>query len=208
MSEEEEAVAEAEEIIRSQRIFLNHLDTYAGRNIGRYLASCIVGASLEEVPEEEEEEDEGRSLVDLSPPKPKEGIYQVVGTLSQAESTKPDFAMEAYRTSSQEELSAYLFECDIIIYNITEDAQQIEEAIWAATVLHDDSYKFEKQKVFILLSTIMTWARSKPLDPEDPEIPFTEEDYRRRKPHPNFIEHINAEKTIIKLGKIVSINRK
>ncbi|XP_044293096.1 adenylate kinase 7 isoform X1 [Varanus komodoensis] len=202
MSEEEEAVAEAEEIIRSQRIFLNHLDTYAGRNIGRYLASCIVGASLEEVPEEEEEEDEGRSLVDLSPPKPKEGIYQVVGTLSQAESTKPDFAMEAYRTSSQEELSAYLFECDIIIYNITEDAQQIEEAIWAATVLHDDSYKFEKQKVFILLSTIMTWARSKPLDPEDPEIPFTEEDYRRRKPHPNFIEHINAEKTIIKLGKI------
>ncbi|XP_062974560.1 adenylate kinase 7 [Elgaria multicarinata webbii] len=201
MSEEEEAVAEAEEIIRCQRIFLNHLDTYGGSNIGRYLASCTVGASLEEVPEEEEEEDEGRSAADVSPSKPKEGIYQVVGTLSQAESTKPDFAVEAYRTLSDDERLAYLSECDIIIYNITEDAKQIVEATSAATALSDKAYKFEKQKVFILLSTIMTWARSKPLDPEDPEIPFTEEDYRRRKPHPNFIEHSNAEKTIIKLGK-------
>ncbi|KAH0620385.1 hypothetical protein JD844_020775 [Phrynosoma platyrhinos] len=197
MSEEEEAVAEAEEIIRSQRIFLNHLDSYCGRNIGKYLANAIVGASLEEVAEEEEEDEEGRSVVEISPPKPKEGIYQVVGTLSEAESKKPDFAVEAYTTTSRDELFARMLECDIIIYNITEDAKQIEEATWAAT----ESVNFEKQKVFILLSTIMTWARSKPLDPEDPEIPFTEEDYRRRKPHPNFMEHINAEKTIIKLGK-------
>ena len=38
---------------------------------------------------------------------------------------------------------------------------------------------------------------------EDPEIPFTEDDYRRRKPHPNFKEHISAEKMIMKLGKTV-----
>ncbi|XP_078239884.1 adenylate kinase 7 isoform X1 [Pogona vitticeps] len=227
MSEEEEAVAEAEEIIRSQRIFLNHLDTFCGTNIGKvgggragwlagdrapnpggghelrgpYLASCTVGASLEEVGEEEEEEDEGRSMAEISPPKPKEGIYQVVGTLSESGGKKPPFAVEAYTTSSQEELLQRLLECDIIIYNITEDAKQIEEATWAATVLNEESVNFEKQKVFILLSTIMTWARSKPLDPDDPEIPFTEEDYRRRKPHPNFMEHINAEKTVIKLGK-------
>ncbi|KAG8126468.1 hypothetical protein E2320_021799, partial [Naja naja] len=201
MSDEEEAVAEAEEIIRSQRIFLNHLDSYGGRNIGKYLASCIVGASLEEIAEEEEEDEEGRSVVETGPPKPREGIYQIVGTLSQPENTKPDFAIEVYTTTSRDELLVHMLECDIIIYNITEDTKQIDEATWAATALHAESKHFEKQKLFILLSTIMTWARSKPLDPEDPEIPFTEEDYRRRKPHLNFVEHINAEKTIIKLGK-------
>jgi adenylate kinase len=40
---------------------------------------------------------------------------------------------------------------------------------------------------------------------DDPEIPFTEEDYRRRKPHPNFKEHNSAEKTVMKLGKTVSV---
>ena len=39
---------------------------------------------------------------------------------------------------------------------------------------------------------------------DDPEIPFTEDDYRRRKPHPNFKEHIAAEKAVIKMGKTVS----
>ena len=38
---------------------------------------------------------------------------------------------------------------------------------------------------------------------DDPEIPFTEDDYRRRKPHPNFKEHISAEKMVIKFGKTV-----
>lgn len=39
---------------------------------------------------------------------------------------------------------------------------------------------------------------------DDPDIPFTEDDYRRRKPHPNFKEHISAEKAVMKLGKTVS----
>ena len=36
---------------------------------------------------------------------------------------------------------------------------------------------------------------------DDTEIPFTEDDYRRRRPHPNFKEHISAEKTVMKFGK-------
>lgn len=42
---------------------------------------------------------------------------------------------------------------------------------------------------------------------DDDEIPFTEDDYRRRKPHPNFKEHISAEKTVIKMGKTVGFSR-
>uniref|UniRef100_A0A8C6WBJ2 Adenylate kinase 7 n=1 Tax=Nannospalax galili TaxID=1026970 RepID=A0A8C6WBJ2_NANGA len=102
---------------------------------------------------------------------------------------------------SREDLRTRLLECDVVIYNITEHTQQVEEAIWAVSALNEEVGHFEKQKVFILLSTVMTWAKSKPLDPDDTDIPFTEEDYRRRKHHLNFLDHINAEKIVLKFGK-------
>ena len=39
---------------------------------------------------------------------------------------------------------------------------------------------------------------------EEPDVPFTEEDYRRRRSHPNFSKHITLEKVVTKLGKTVS----
>jgi hypothetical protein len=39
---------------------------------------------------------------------------------------------------------------------------------------------------------------------EEPDLPFTEEDFRRRKPHPTYKDHLTAEKTVIKFGKTVS----
>ncbi|KFW09825.1 Adenylate kinase 7, partial [Fulmarus glacialis] len=166
----------------------------------QYLSRCVVGASLESIGEEEEEEDENNSAAEASS-RPKEGVYQVVGTLSKPESTKPCFAEETYAVSSRKELLSHLLECEVVLYNITEDANQIEEATWAASALHIEIEHFATPKLFILISTIMSWAKSKPPDPEDPEIPFTDEDYRRRKSHPNFMDHINAEKLILKLGK-------
>ncbi|NXR93039.1 KAD7 kinase, partial [Hypocryptadius cinnamomeus] len=179
-----------------RRVFLNHLDSYCGRSIGKYLSTCVVGATLEN-PEEEEEGDENDSVV----PTTTGESYEIVGTLSTPESANPPFAKETYAVSSREALLSHLLECEIVLYNITEDANQIEEATWAASALHKEIETFAKQKLFILISTIMTWANTKPFDPEDPEAPFNEDDFRKRRSHPGFLDHINAEKHVAKLGK-------
>ncbi|EGW05467.1 Putative adenylate kinase 7 [Cricetulus griseus] len=199
---EEEVPATTERVLKMQRVFINQLDTYSSGNIGKFLSNCVAGASLEEITEEEEEEDEPKPAApEASAAKVKEGTFQIVGTLAKSESVRPDFAVETYSTISRENLLERLLECDVVIYNITENTQQVEEAVWAVSALSEEVAHFEKRKVFILLSTVMTWARSKPLDPDDTEVPFTEEDYRRRKHHPNFLDHINAEKIVLKSGK-------
>lgn len=190
-----------EPIVRPKRIFINNLDTYAARNIGKYLSACIAGASLEETEEGAEEEEHLSAQEDEADSKSKQGLFQIVGTLSKPLDKKLGFPVETYVISNRDELLSHLMESDVIIYNITEDLSQIDEASWAASALHTEIENFESQKMFILLSTVMTWARSKPLDPDDPELPFTEDDYRRRKCHSNFKDHINAEKLVIKMGK-------
>ncbi|KAL5008400.1 hypothetical protein ScPMuIL_013981 [Solemya velum] len=183
---------------KSKRLFVNHIDQYQGKNVAKYLSKCVVGASLEE-PEEEEDAKSTDSA--FNEPTKKEGCYEVVGTMKSKDGTVPLFVKEAIKFENRDQLYEHLVECDVIVYDITEDPDQIDEAVWAVSELHSDLEKIEKPKMFILISTVMTWAKSKPLDPDDPEIPFTEDDYRRRKPHPNFKEHISAEKTVLKMGK-------
>uniref|UniRef100_A0A803YK31 ATPase AAA-type core domain-containing protein n=1 Tax=Meleagris gallopavo TaxID=9103 RepID=A0A803YK31_MELGA len=82
-----------------------------------------------------------------------------------------------------------------------ESGEIMEQA--AQRSLHMEIEHFAAPKTFILISTVMSWAKS---NPPDPVNSFTEDDYRRRKPHPNFMDHINAEKLVLKLGKNVSFS--
>nr|KAF6482977.1 adenylate kinase 7 [Rousettus aegyptiacus] len=115
MTEEEEVVVRTEKVTRIQRVFINLLDSYSSRNIGKFLSNCVVGASLEEITEEEEEEDESKSAMpEASSPRLKEGTFQVVGTLSAPpREPEPDFAVETYTAISREDLLMRLLEWDI-----------------------------------------------------------------------------------------------
>ncbi|XP_024259895.1 adenylate kinase 7a [Oncorhynchus tshawytscha] len=179
---------------RTKRVFVNNIDTYSSKCIAKFLSTCMVGGSLEEADEDGPAEDE-TTLQD--------GTFQIVGTISNNEGEKPSFALQCYASQKRDQLLPSLLECDVVVYNISEHAtaELIDEATWAISALHSDIESFASQKIFILISSVMTWAMSKPADPNDPEIPLTEDDYRRKRHHPNFKEHANAEKTVLKLGK-------
>jgi len=189
-------------IIKSKRVFINHADSYIGSNIASFLSQCAVGMSSEEIAEDDDDEDdEGLDKKDKENALLKEGMYRIIGTLSNPSSVPPDYLCECIQYEDKEDLIEHFKDCDIIIYNITEDKEIIDEAVWAVSYLTSELDTFETQKMFVLISTCLTWANTKPMDPEDPDIPFTEDEFRRRKPHNNFKEHVSAEKVVTKMGK-------
>ncbi|XP_053366009.1 adenylate kinase 7-like [Clarias gariepinus] len=178
---------------QTKRVFINNVDKYTSKQIGKFLSSCVVRSPC--VPEKVQDE-----LVNEA--SSQEAIYQIVGTVTGKTEEKSSFAIEEYTNLTREELFHHLMESDVIIYNIyNEHADQIKEALWAVSALHKEIAAFPAPKMFILISSVMTWALTMTLDPNNPEIRLTECDYRRRKPHPNFKDHIAVEKLVVKLGK-------
>ena len=64
----------------------------------QFLSQCVVGASLEEI---EDEEEDVASVVsgDLGATLPKEGCYEIIGTVKDKDSRKPDFLKEIINVS-------------------------------------------------------------------------------------------------------------
>ncbi|MCI4389630.1 hypothetical protein PGIGA_G00100390 [Pangasianodon gigas] len=172
---------ERKQFQKTKRIFINKIDSYSSKHIAKYLSTCAAGDSCEE---------------------PRAGErFQIVGTVITKDEKRRRFALEEYSALKRDELLQHLMDCDVIVYNISEDAEAIDEATWAVSALHSEIEHFTFPKMFILVSTLMTWAKTKPADPDSPEIPLKEEDYTRKRPHPNFREHASAEKLVLKLGK-------
>ncbi|KAJ3332668.1 Adenylate kinase 7 [Blyttiomyces sp. JEL0837] len=115
---------------------------------------------------------------------------------------KPRWVQDVVDTKDKEALKAAILASDVIIYDTL---LSLDESAWAIEMLSEVSDSFlEKPKTFIAISSVMTWAKTK-LDQDDPEAFLAEDEYRRRKPHPNFKNHIAIEKNVIKFGKKMAL---
>ncbi|KAM9701094.1 adenylate kinase 7-like isoform 2-T2 [Menidia menidia] len=173
------------------RVFINGIDTYSSGNIAQFL--CQGGPPApEDEEEEEEEEEEGPHLT---------AALQVVGTVSGRSGRDRPHVLEEYLNLERDQLLSRLMDCDVVVYNVSQQAEQVEEAAWAVTALHGAMSLFRRPKLFILVSTVMTWARSKPADPEDPELPLTDQLFWSRRAHPAFSRHLELERRVVRLGR-------
>uniref|UniRef100_A0A3P8SAT1 Adenylate kinase 7a n=1 Tax=Amphiprion percula TaxID=161767 RepID=A0A3P8SAT1_AMPPE len=175
---------------RTKRIFVNDVDGYSSKHIAKFLSTCVEGESSEEA--------EGTVA------SPRYGAaFQVVGTVSSASREKSDFLLEQYTSPTRDRLLQCLLACDVVVYNISESAtqQQVEEATWALKALHNEMENFKSRKIFILVSTVMTWAMTKPRNQDETDVLITEGEFRRRRPHPRFRNHNDLEKLVFTLAK-------
>lgn len=76
-----------------------------------------------------------------------------------------NFSMHTSKSASREAHLAAMLTCDVIVYNISDTPETVSEASWAVEALHEQLTNFASLKVFICVSTVLTWARSKPVDP-------------------------------------------
>eukprot|EP00002_Diphylleia_rotans_P001374 TRINITY_DN1076_c0_g1_i1.p1 TRINITY_DN1076_c0_g1~~TRINITY_DN1076_c0_g1_i1.p1 ORF type:complete len:685 (-),score=196.94 TRINITY_DN1076_c0_g1_i1:550-2604(-) len=102
---------------------------------------------------------------------------------------------EVIQASNKTELRKAIDSCEVIIYNILE-LSQAQEAEW---VMQEISARPNSvTKTFICLSPSLTWAKTK-WDKEDEEAaPLSEQDVKKRKPHPDYTKHLELEKYFLK----------
>ncbi|KAM4521766.1 adenylate kinase 7-like [Odontesthes bonariensis] len=175
-----------------KRIFVSDVDTYSSKHIAKFLSTCEAGETSEDGEEEET----------LASPRGEPAFHIVGSVSSSSKDEKAAFLLEQYTSPARDELFQHLLECDVVVYNVSESStqQQVEEATWAITALHDEMENFKSRKMFILVSTVMTWAMTKPQDPDDKDAPISEEDFRKRRPHLSFRDHNDLEKLVLRLA--------
>ncbi|KAJ3350776.1 Adenylate kinase 7 [Allomyces javanicus] len=110
----------------------------------------------------------------------------------------PALVKRAFPARNRDELQRAILEANVVIIDFL---HSIEDVPFILQVLNDNAHQFiNSPKTVIALSTVLTWARTKP-DLDDPDAPIAEDEYRRRKPHSNFRVHVQMEKEWVKLAK-------
>lgn len=117
----------------------------------------------------------------------------------------------------REKFLSFIMTCGTVVFNVTpcrsDQAELAKLMVQAVTgklqeKALDDPEKFKaniSSRTFLLISPLMTWAHTVPLELEESEdaseLPFLETDYRRRIPHENFLRIYRAENEMLNCGR-------
>ncbi|KNC46437.1 Ak7-A-prov protein [Thecamonas trahens ATCC 50062] len=102
-------------------------------------------------------------------------------------------------TITRDALLEEVRQCDVIVYDLVSN---VNEAKWLVETLADEAESWERPKMFVALSSVLTWGKTGRSDEGDgDEMAFIEEDYKRRKAHPNHKELLYVEKLTTKWSK-------
>ena len=115
----------------------------------------------------------------------------------------PGEGVETVALGDKEALRKALLACDALLLDVSRmgQAEEVERAVALAQMLHEAADEFVTPKTVVLVSTVMTWAKTKPVEDASEDAALLEDEYRRRRPHRNFKAHADAEKLVVKLGK-------
>lgn len=154
--------------------------------------------------------------------------FEIVGTLrdelspNERESEKFKYLKSVHIidaiTADRDAFLESILTCGTVVFNLmprsNDQAEQAKMTLQEiGRVLRDirreDEELFRKNvtpRTFLLISTMMTWAKTIPLELEG--LPFLESDLCRREPHANFKRIYSAENVVLNYGQVNSLESK
>ncbi|CAO1359963.1 unnamed protein product [Diamesa tonsa] len=182
---------------KKYRIFMNYVNSYHGKPLAKKILSLngnVERSSSVEFTEDDEDNPEEVDENNL--------VYELCGTLQELEDVDREETTELQIEILNPYAETYfdsIKDCNLIIYDITQDNSQLIEANKFLKYLekHFESNQETSPKYFILISTIMTWSQTVITSEE----PLTDADYRKRRSHPCFMEHMLLEREVMNAQK-------
>ncbi|KAL3318066.1 Adenylate kinase 7 [Cichlidogyrus casuarinus] len=174
------------------KVYVHKIDDYAAKYIAKHLSNAIHGSTLNSEGEEEIEEE---NVVNKNNER-----YEIITTTEVGQVAKPGITYLPQAIDLQD-LVKQTKDCKFFVFNIFDNPDCVDDVRDMIDLIAEESESFSEQKIIVLISTLLTWARSKVPDEDDPEIPFTDEDYCRRIAHSNYRAQLDLEKEVLKIGK-------
>ncbi|PRP75482.1 hypothetical protein PROFUN_10660 [Planoprotostelium fungivorum] len=131
-----------------------------------------------------------------TPDDSSEAAGQINGTVESLDTELHSAVTKKIQKSDAATIKEAILNSDVIVIDILQD---LELAQTVVDLLNNDN--IIDSKTIIFLSSVLTWGMTKPAQDDDEAHSFAEEDYRKRRAHPNYKNHLLAEKLLLRNKK-------